>query len=134
MPIAFVLKTLRWDEDVRLTKTAAKLFFPRTLTDKINSIAHSACTASFSKHQHCADSANCAIKAEICTACHVISKQLHAMVRTYHRKRATKYTPEALKAAIEAVEAGSLKLGTASRKYNIPFTTLRDHTKGGSSE
>ena len=53
------------------------------------------------------------------------------MVRTYSRKKPSRYTPEQLKAAVEAVNRGEVKLCQASRKYGIPLTTLGDHAKRG---
>ena len=52
------------------------------------------------------------------------------MVRTYKCKNAKGYTEQQLLAAIKAVKEGEMKVTLAARKYNIPVTTLYDHTKG----
>ena len=52
------------------------------------------------------------------------------MTRTYKRKRPQKYTEEQLLAAIDVVKLQKEKVTAAARKYNIPVTTLNDHTKG----
>ena len=51
------------------------------------------------------------------------------MVRTYHRKQPTKHTSEQLLYAIEAVNK-KMKVPMAAQKYNVPVSTLYDHSKG----
>ena len=52
------------------------------------------------------------------------------MTRVYKRKRGVKYSEEQLLAAIEAVKVQKMTVTLAARKFNIPATTLYDHTKG----
>ena len=51
------------------------------------------------------------------------------MVRTYKCKTATKYSEKDLVAAVKAVKADGVKLLAASRKFNVPQSTLFDHMK-----
>ena len=53
------------------------------------------------------------------------------MVRTYKCRKPARYTTEQLKAAIEAVKDGRMKLVMASKRFNVPLTTLGDHAKRG---
>ena len=49
------------------------------------------------------------------------------------RKSVTTYTAEQLKVAVEEVKKG-MKLTMASKRYNIPLTTLGDHARRGISK
>lgn len=53
------------------------------------------------------------------------------MPRQYERKstRATSYTNEELRSAVERVRSGELSNYAASKMYNIPTSTLNDHVK-----
>lgn len=52
-------------------------------------------------------------------------------MRNYKRKsdRATKYTAEVLQRVVEDVSKGVITIRGASKTYNIPTTTIRDHVK-----
>lgn len=54
------------------------------------------------------------------------------MVRSYQRKsdRAKNYNKEDIARAVNEYESGLLTLCGASKKYNIPKSTLHDHLKG----
>ena len=52
------------------------------------------------------------------------------MVRSYKRKTTTKYSSEALLAAVKAVKEGKMKRLAAARKFNVPATTIYDHVSG----
>ena len=51
------------------------------------------------------------------------------MVRHYTTKKTLVYTREYIQNAIQAVREGKMKLLTASKKFCVPRTTLRDHFK-----
>ena len=51
------------------------------------------------------------------------------MVRTYKRKTSPTYSKEDLKAALKAVKDKEMKILVASRKFNIPRSTLSTHLK-----
>lgn len=51
-------------------------------------------------------------------------------MRAYKQKKPLKYTEKQLLAAIDAVKLQKMKVTLAARKFNIPATTLYDHTKG----
>ena len=48
----------------------------------------------------------------------------------YKRKTTTKYSSEALLAAVTAVKEQGMKRSAAARKFDVPATTLFDHTQG----
>lgn len=52
------------------------------------------------------------------------------MVRSYQRKKSSKYSKEELLAAVEAVKSRGMKVTQAARRFGVPFSTLYDHTKG----
>ena len=52
------------------------------------------------------------------------------MVRTYKRKTTSKYSSEALLAAVKAVKEQGMKRSVAARKFSVPATTLFDHVSG----
>ena len=54
---------------------------------------------------------------------------LQEMVRHYKKKKQDKYTPEQLLAAVEAVREKGMKISQASQRFNVPYSTLRDHVK-----
>lgn len=51
-------------------------------------------------------------------------------MRAYKQKKPLKYMEKQLLAAIDAVKLQKMKVTLAARKFNIPATTLYDHTKG----
>lgn len=53
-----------------------------------------------------------------------------AMTRNYKQKKRVKYCEEQLAAAIDAVKVQKMSVTLAAKKFNIPVTTLYDHTKG----
>jgi hypothetical protein len=52
------------------------------------------------------------------------------MVRTYKRKTVTKYTPEALQAAVKAVKEQRMSRAAAARRFDVPPSTLFYHISG----
>lgn len=58
------------------------------------------------------------------------------MPRTYKSKRekAQEDRKENLAAAIKVVQSKELTTAQASRRYDVPYTTLRDHVRGVSKK
>lgn len=52
------------------------------------------------------------------------------MVRTYKRKTSTRYSPEALQAAVKAVKEDGMSRSAAARRFDIPPSTLFYHISG----
>jgi len=52
------------------------------------------------------------------------------MVRTYKRKTSTKYSAEALLAAVTAVKEQGMKRSAAARRFNVLASTIFDHVSG----
>ena len=51
------------------------------------------------------------------------------MVRNYKHKRTVKYSQGDLQNAIRAVKEGGMKVTAASKKFDVPRSTLFDHVR-----
>ena len=52
------------------------------------------------------------------------------MVRTYKRKMSTRYSPEALQAAVKAVKEHGMSGSAAAHRFDVPPSTLFYHISG----